>query len=192
MSAIRTTTPAWRRLLSPLRYIAIKHEMKPKFDFWWPLGFTIISLGFFWALPVAPKFLGDGGFLKSLRDLIALLAAFFVAALAAVATFARENLDKLMEGTSPTLKSRGQSEPLPLTRRQFVCYLFGYLAFIAFALFLSIVAAEILYPNLKLLLEPSWLPYVRFAASAIFMFVFWNMIVTTLLGIYFLVERVHS
>src|SRR5437660_212449 len=115
-------TAAWKRLIAPVRYLAIRHEIKPRFDWGWPLFLTALTMALFWFLPVKPEVLGDEGFLKGVRELIALFAAFFVVALAAVATFSRESLDLPMEGTTPTLDGRD------LNRRQFVCYLFGYLS----------------------------------------------------------------
>jgi hypothetical protein len=41
-------------------------------------------------------------------------------------TFENKTLDHEMQGTTPTLYGRN------LTRRQFVCYLFGYLAALSF------------------------------------------------------------
>jgi hypothetical protein len=123
--------------------------------------------------------------LKGIRDLIALFAAFFVAALAAVATFARPSLDEYMAGTTPQLGRR------KLTRRQFVCYLFGYLAVLAFSLFLAIVAAEIVAPSLRRGIPPGALWWLQAGLGTLFVLAFWNMVVTTLLGIYFLVARIH-
>jgi hypothetical protein len=178
-------TPAWRRLLAPLRYISIKHEMKWHFDFKWPLIMTLITMALFAALPIRPPIFGETGVIKGIREIISLFAAFFVVALAAVATFARPSLDKPMEGTTPTLYGVG------LTRRQFVCYLFGYLAFISFALFIAAILGQILAPALGEDLSKNILWWVKAIGGSIFTFVFWNMAITTLLGIYFLVERVH-
>jgi branched-subunit amino acid transport protein len=178
-------TPAWKRLLAPLKYLAIRHGIKPRFDWAWPGILTVMTMFIFWVLPKRPGLLADGGILQSVRDLIALLAAFFVAALAAVATFARETLDQPMEGTTPTLYGKD------LTRRQFISYLFGYLSFIAFALFFCIVAAQIISPSLWVWLSPSQMWWCKAITGTLFVFMFWNMTVTTLLGIYFLIERVH-
>jgi hypothetical protein len=178
-------TPAWQRLAAPLRYLAIHHEIKPRFDWGWPGILTALTMLGFWLLPVTPHILGDDGFLKGVRELIALFAAFFVVALAAVATFSRPTLDMPMEGTSPTLNGR------TLNRRQFVCYLFGYLAVLSFALFLAAVLAEIVAPSLRAELSSNALWWVKVVSGTVFTFWFWNMVVTTLLGVYFLVERVH-
>lgn len=182
---VKGETPAWKRLISPVKYLAIKHELKDRFDWWWPGVLTVATMALLWALPVRATVLGEAGLLDSIRDLIALLAAFYVVALAAVATFQQETLDKSMEGTTPKLYGKD------LTRRQFVCYLFGYLAFLAFSLFLVIIVAQAVVPSANVLLDPDPLWWVTGVLGAVFAFFFWNMIVTTLLGIYFLVERVH-
>jgi apolipoprotein N-acyltransferase len=178
-------TPAWRRLLAPFRYLAIRHDIKPRYDWGWPFVLTVATMVIFWLMPVRPPLIGDTGILKGVLDLIALFAAFFVAALAAVATFERKSLDLPMQGTTPTLDGRD------LSRRQFICYLFGYLAVLSFALFLSIVSAQIVTPSLVVTLSVTGLWWVKAISGTVFAFAFWNMIVTTLLGIYFLVERVN-
>jgi hypothetical protein len=178
-------TAAWRRLAAPLRYLSIRHDIKYRFDWGWPITLTVLTMALFWVLPVKPEILGDNGVLKAVRDFIALLAAFFVVALAAIATFALETLDQPMEGTTPTLGGRD------LTRRQFVCYLFGYLCVLSFGLFLACVLTQMVAPSLYLKLSPDLFWWVKAAFGMVFAFGFWNMIVTTLLGIYFLVERVH-
>lgn len=182
---VRGETPAWVRLLAPFRYLTIRHGLKPRFDWMWPGILTVATIIIFWLLPIQPVLLGDHGMLHGVRDLIVLFAAFFVAALAAVATFARESLDDLMQGASPRLHDR------ELTRRQFVSYLFGYLAVLSFGLFLAIIAAEIVVPSLHVVLSPRVFSWFKAITGTIFVFAFWNMIVTTLLGVYFLVERVN-
>lgn len=181
----RGETPAWVRLLAPFRYLTIQHGLKSRFDWIWPGILTAITIIVFCLLPIQPKLFGDHGILQGIRDLIVLFSAFFVAALAAVATFARESLDDPMQGTSPRLGER------ELTRRQFVCYLFGYLAVLAFMLFLAIIVAEIGTPSLHVVLSPPLFSWVKLITGTIFTLAFWNMMVTTLLGVYFLVERVN-
>jgi len=155
--AVRRRTPAWKRLAAPAAYLRIRHDVKPTFDFWWPLVFTAATTGVFWWLPVKPAILGDAGFLKGIRELISLFAAFFVIALAAVSTFDRTGMDRLMPGTPPRLGERD------LTQRQFVCYLFGYLAILSFVLFIGAIVAEIIAPSLRVLLSPRALGWTKFA-----------------------------
>ena len=181
----RKLTSAWKRLLAPVRYLRIRHDIKAKFDWGWPVGLTAATMLMFWLLPVRPPILSEHGFLKGIRDLIALFAAFYVVALAAVSTFSLETLDEPMEGTTPTLDGKD------LSRREFVCFLFGYLSVLSFALFLTSVAAEIISPSLHVWLSEMALAWVRAITGALFTLGFWNMVITTLLGVWFLVERVH-
>jgi hypothetical protein len=176
---------AWRRLVAPLQYLIIRHGIKGRFDWAWPGVLTAITMLVFWYLPEKAEVLGDKGFLKGIRDFIALLAAFFVVALAAVSTFSNDTLDQPMEGTTPRLRDRD------LSRRQYVCFLFGYLSVLSFGLFIICIGAEILAPSLRKSFNPTLLWYIRAVLGTMFTFGFWNMVITTLLGIYFLVERVH-
>lgn len=177
-------SPAWRRMLSPARYLLVQHQAKRAFDYGWPLTLTIVTVIVFAVLPVQPPILGDKGFLKDLQTLIGLLAAFFVAALAAVSTVERQALDAPMLGDPPKLNGKS------LSRRQFVCLLFGYLSLVSFGLVLMAVAAGALVPSFHFLINPKNFQYLRLVLGAAYTFVFWNMLTTTLLGIWFLVERV--
>ena len=177
-------TPAWRRMLSSISFLRVQHPAKRAFDYGWPLVLTVVTVGMGAVRPVPPPILGDKGFLKGLQTLIGLLAAFFVAALAAVSTVERKALDAPMLGDPPVLDGK------PLFRRRFVCLLFGYLSILAFGLFLLSVAADAIVPSLRVLLDLTAFKWVRGALGAIYAFGFWNMATTTLLGIWFLVERV--
>ena len=180
----RGLTPSWRRMLAPARYLRVRHPGKVAFDYGWPAALTITTVAAFYFLPVRPAILGGDGFLKSLHDLIGLLAAFFVAALAAVSTVERRALDAPMLGTPPTLCDKA------LSRRQFVCLLFGYLSLLAFGLYLAAIAAEMMAPSLRASLTTEHMAWARTALGAVFAFWFWNMGTTTALGIWFLVDRV--
>ncbi|MGK9996690.1 hypothetical protein O6197_24780, partial [Salmonella enterica subsp. enterica] len=77
------------------------------------------------------------GLLLQVNGLLQVLIGFYIAALAAVSTFSSSSIDEVMAGVPPTLveKFRGQKLTVELTRRRFVCYLFGYLALVSFMLF---------------------------------------------------------
>ena len=66
----------------------------------------------------------------------AILPGFFIAALAAVSTFNRPEMDEVMSGQAPELKLRtGEHESyVPLTTRMFTTHLFSYLTSISFLL----------------------------------------------------------
>lgn len=60
-------TPAWKRLVAPVRYLAIRHQIKPRYDWCWPLVLTAVTMAIFWLLPVRPALLGDHGILKGVQ-----------------------------------------------------------------------------------------------------------------------------
>ncbi len=67
--------------------------------------------------------------MQLVNGLLQVLIGFFVASLAAVATFQRPGMDENMRGKAPTLQGKG------VTRRQYLCYMFGYLAFMSIAVY---------------------------------------------------------
>jgi hypothetical protein len=130
--------PSRLRLLAPIRYLAIHHAEKAKYDFIVPCSLTLISwLGYMLMDPRIPLF-GDAGLLKYTRDMLVMAVPFLIGALASVAMGAPggTKLDRRPTGAEIFLDGS------PLTLRQFVCYLLGYLSFIGLVtLGLSIFAA---------------------------------------------------
>ncbi len=181
------------KLLSPLYYLMIFHERKSHYDLTVPAIFAVLTTAAFVLLPVSPRLLGEQGVLKEFQTLLSFLAAFFLAALAAVATFNKPSLDTLMAGEPPTLwvQRSGYFVLARLTRRQFVCYLFGYLSFVSMALFLIIAGLNAARPSIWLIPQSDWYTWSKAAMVCLGSFVLWNMICTTLLGLYYLSERIH-
>ncbi|MEE9339777.1 MAG: hypothetical protein V3U87_17030 [Methylococcaceae bacterium] len=131
---------AMKQLLSPLNHLRIQHSQKYLFDYFIPLVIALIALivliGLM-ALPVSINIFGHNGLISVITGLIQILVGFYIAALAAVATFQKEGLDSFLAGEGATLvvQRRGIEKSIQLTRRKFVCYLFGYLAFVGIALY---------------------------------------------------------
>ena len=127
------------RLLAPLRYLAIRHPEKYKYDVFVP---TAIGIGM-WALylimePKPPLF-GEEGLLRFSRDLLIMAVPFMVGALAAVS----------MGSPGPHLDRRPLGAELyldndSLTLRQFLCYLLGYLCFLGLITLILVVFAGLM------------------------------------------------
>ncbi|WP_152027387.1 hypothetical protein [Brucella pituitosa] len=174
------------RLFVPLRYLRISHADKVKFDLYIPLVVTVL-----FCLPL----LSDGFVKKSVEkldvlgqssDLLSVLTGFFVAALAAVATFGNSEMDEPMAGTEP-VKLDGSD----LSRRRFLSYLFGYLAFVSiFAYILGFA-----FFGFQTYFIKSVIP----EATTIVFYIFWvfysflmgNLLVNALLGLFYLTDRIH-
>ncbi len=147
-----------RQIFNPLIYLRIRQGSGPfasksTVDWVVPIFLGVITLIVVYALPGRINLLGPDGLITRFLDLLELLAAFFIAALAAVATFERAGLDEPMKGSSPATlrryrKSAQGNVEGPLTRRQYICYLFGYLSFISLLFFILINFARVAAPGL--------------------------------------------
>ena len=103
-----------------------------------------------------------------------------------------------MAGDPPTLveKFRGQKITVELTRRRFVCYLFGYLALVSFMLFclgmVSILVGKPFHLWLLTFLSAEVIIWLKTIFVGAYLFILMNIITTTLLGLYFLAVRFHQ
>ncbi|WP_457587231.1 hypothetical protein [Ensifer canadensis] len=182
-------------------YRRIRHAMMWRYIWGAPLTFTAIALLVYILLPVKPRLGGDGGLLKSLSQILALLPGFFISALAAIATFNRPEMDETMPAPAPTVKiaHRGEMILIDLTRRMFLSYLFSYLSILSVVLFVVVIVVPYADPSLRQLL--SWsggyvsgeMVYsaLKYAFITTVAYFFSSLLITTLHGVYFLCERIH-
>lgn len=175
------------QLTRPISYLLIKHEDKKIYDWLVPTILTIITIIFSYYFIPLEKIVAENGVISQIVDFIANLPGFFIAALAAVATFNRHDIDEPM-ANSPKIEILYQGNPLmiEMTRRRFLCVLFSYLT--AISIFLVIVSRFFLMMSLpsEYFHSICWLGFV------IFVFVLWQMITATVLGLYYLGERLHT
>lgn len=179
------------RLLVPLKYLRISHPEKIKFDLVFPFVFACL---FF--LPVfSSAFRADA--LKGIdvlgrsSDLMSILTGFFVASLAAVATFGGEEMNELMPGKKPVLLPQSVGPPEHLTRRRFLCFLFGYLAFTSLAVYLFGFAYFTVQTYVLTPLWPDYRIYFFVLFWWIYGFGLGNLLANTLLGLFYLTDRMH-
>ena len=133
------------RLLRPLNYLKISGYSLGKFHWGYPALFTAITLIYIILYPDNISLLtGNDSFLSGLLSCLNLLPGFYITALAAVATFNRKAMDEEIDGVTATLKAQenGQVKIRSLTRRRFLCYLFGYLSFISLFLLIAGIGGE--------------------------------------------------
>ncbi|OIQ52223.1 hypothetical protein BerOc1_00697 [Pseudodesulfovibrio hydrargyri] len=181
------------RLLRPLNFLRIKFTNKNRYCFLLPILFSI-AFTFILALnPNQIAIFGDNGFLKMASGILQLLTGFFIASLAAVASFNKGELDEYMSGNCPTLqaKENGSTEPRKLTRRRFLCYLFGYLSFTSLMLYLIGLFCSLFYSLACSIIPDQLHRIVLYTFTLFYSFVFFNLITTTLLGLFFTADRIH-
>jgi hypothetical protein len=178
-------------LISPLTYLQIRHEAKRWADWFYPLFFTALSTYLILKYGRPGAIGGQEGLLAKLLVVSSVLPGFYIAALAAIATFNRADIDDLMPAPTPTIVHRigGQKNTIELTRRRFLTHLFAFLCFESLAvmvtcMFASIVGASILGN----FIEPAAYG-LKVGFLFLLLLLFWQMLFGTLLGLYYLGDR---
>lgn len=174
-----------KQLLTPLSYLRIKSDRNEKLwvDVVYPGVIAAAVTGVWVCWPSVMTFRGGEGLLSGIGSFMQVLVGFYVAGLAAVATFPRKTLDEDMVG----IKFKSEA----LARRRFLSYMFGYLALLS----LVMLIAHLLRSIPTAILTSIENPHVFFSVKAMFVFgyqfIFWQMILITLLGIHFLAYKIH-
>ena len=121
-----------------------------------------------------------------------MLIGFYIAALAAIATFPSATLDEEISGnpTQLNVMRRGTQLTITLSRRRFLSYLFGYLAFMS--LFLFITGVALLTADITIDSKEINLSYIcKLLGASVYFFWVYNTLVATLLGLHYLTDRIH-
>ena len=132
--------------------------------------------------------------IKDVNVLMGILVGFYIAALAAISSFGNQDLDRQMSGRSVKLirVRQGKKEAEILTRRRFLAVLFGYCASLSILLYIfgvveiHVMIGETTKPWLRVFLEVS-----REISRALYTWMLCSLLVVTLLGLHYLVERMH-
>ncbi len=186
------------KLFSPLGYLRIEHDEKRWYDYRIPLIGALVVMFVYYFCPNQIPMIGSSGLLVQVNGLLQVLIGFYIAALAAVSTFSSLSIDETMEGDPPTLieEYRGTKLRVELTRRRFVCYLFGYLALTSFVLFslglVSIMIGKATSIWIAGLVSMNTLLVLKTIFLGFYSLILINIITTTLLGLYFLSVRFHQ
>lgn len=179
------------RLLVPLRYLRIRHSEKVKFDLIFPIVFMLLV-----TLPLAlESFLSDAmsavGILDRSSDLLSIMTGFFVAALAAVSTFGNPEMDEDMAGSEPVTLKDAAGNSVPLSRRRFLSYLFGYLALAS----IIIYGLGFLFLGIQRYIvgsfAPEWSTVTFIGFWMLYAFALGNLLANSLLGLFYLTDRIH-
>ncbi len=174
------------RMLAPLAYWRLNHPER----LWGELGIAVFAAillgGYFYLLPVRPSLIGEKGLLTDIKDMLGLLFPFFVGALAAVATYGRKELDEVALHIELHEANKGWRD---ISRREFVCIIFGYCAWLSLILYLCIVVGRAVAPSL-LAAFPKYLEIIRTIGFCAFIYLFIHMIHAAFWGLYYLTFRV--
>ncbi|WP_422475309.1 hypothetical protein [Endozoicomonas sp. ALB032] len=175
------------QLARPLSYLRIKHEDKWIYDWLVPLILSAATIFLFYKFIPTAEIVSKDGVISQIADFIANLPGFFIAALAAVATFNKNDIDELM-ANPPKIEILHHGNPLmvEMTRRRFLCVLFSYLTAVSI---LIVLGARI---ALNLTIPSEYYVIFSWLGITVFIYAVWQMITATLLGLYYLGERLHS
>ncbi|MBK1717551.1 hypothetical protein CKO27_07835 [Thiocystis violacea] len=179
--------------MTPVRYLRIQHPAKRLLDVIVPALMAGLATACLMLLPYPVRLLGDSGLISVFTDLLQILVGFYIAALAAVATFDRPGMDAPLDGEPARLIERrnGALVPVNLSRRRFLSMMFGYLSFLGLVLYFWGALAGLLAENLRDTIPVEI--YVFAVPACLFLYLFWicNLLVTTLLGLHYLSDRIH-
>ncbi len=186
--------PGARQLFTPLNYLRIRRKtVKPWYDWYIPGGLTVVTVALICLAGIELNVFGKGGLIQQITELLKMLIGFYIAALAAVSTFPSAVLDQALQGEPTTLKvtRRGCDLSIPLSRRRFLSYLFGYLAFLSLALFIVGTISMMSAGSVKGLVPTALAVWVKAFALALYLFWVFNLLIGTLLGLHYLSDRIH-
>jgi len=180
-------------LIRPLNYLRITHSQKIHWDITIPLFLAILATLILSILPEKVQVFKEGGLIQEVNSLIQILAGFYIASLAAVASFNGSNLDEEMLGEPVQLsvKRGGRRLTLNLTRRLFLCSLFGYLAYMSILIYFLGVSANLLVENFIVIAPASVFGISKVVFVFVYLSVFFNVMIATLIGLYYMADRIH-
>lgn len=184
-------------LYRPLIYLQIKtkDKYKVKLDYYLPVIISVILssiLLWLYASQSVNIFAFDNKLISSISGFVQILPGFFIAALAAIATFPSTSMNDPMPGNSPYLSNSSLTDDGEdkLSRRRFLCYLFSYLTYISIIGFFLITIIVFLHSFSMGL--PNIVVYVGYYLSCfISFFILIQITCLTFIGLWYLGERIH-
>lgn len=175
------------QLTRPVSYLRIQHDDKWIYDWLVPAALTAITVGLLFWLSAIEFVTGSDGLLAQITGFIQNLPGFFIAALAAVATFNRHDIDEVMSNPPRVrIMYQGNIGFVDMTRRRFLCVLFSYLTAISIFLIIAYHMATAIGQGVN---APV---FIQWSLATAYLFMFWQMITATLLGLFYLGERLHT
>ena len=181
--------------LRTLNYLRVSHGYAMRYNWIYPLLLGGVSALGILQLVTARSLFEDGGLVRSFTPVLSILAPFYIAALAAVATFSgNKSVDSPFDMSQPVLLKvigdGGDWENIDITPRHFLSLLFGYCTLLSIFLLLFSIFA----PFIARLVESLLCNSPAFLLSGLFLV--FNVLVSqlilgTLLGVYYLADRIH-
>ncbi len=182
------------KIFTPLLYLKLRNGGLNAHTWWFPLALAVFINIFAQFLPEGINVYGSDGLIRSINQLLSVLVAFYIASLAAIATFKSDHLDSKFAGKPMelTVIRSGKEETEELSRRRFLCFLFAYCAYVALVLFCVGEIAILFKGNLSAFFTEGWcLEFGKLLFMFLYTFTISNLLSSTLLGLHYLADRIH-
>lgn len=184
------------QLFRPFGYLAIRHPYKWRIDWLYPViiaALTALLLGMVGGLD---ELLKSGGVVSLILGFVQSLPGFYIAALAAIATFGKSDIDSVLPEPTPRIKVkfRDKENLISLTRRRFLAMLFSFLTAESIVLILFSIFSVGYGLNIASL--KAFGLDVGLWAGWVFVFCYfvalYQMILATFWGLYYLGYKLHE
>jgi len=181
--------------LRSLNYLRISHKYAPRYNWIYPVVFGCILAALVLQLSLAASAFEKDGLLNTFVPVLAILAPFYIAALAAVSTFSgNRSIDKPFNMSKPVLLEvigdGGDWEKIDVTPRHFLSLLFGYCTALSMFLLTLSIFSPLFLTGVKAVFG-SYSDCVLGVILTVFLVLLSQLILSTMLGVYFLADRIH-
>jgi len=189
----------------PFKYLLLRRKdscLVLRRDIFSVIFFGIIGYSAFELFPNS-NFFGTDGFLEKLGGLTSSLTGFYIAGLLAVATFSMEkaDLDNPIK-VGPVYAGKKGDLGDRLTRREYVCLMFGYLALLSLLIsVISVVSSGIaqsaseFFQNYEFEIQGvifEWVNIVSFFSKFSMIILSSHLVITTGYGLYYLTYKIYA
>jgi hypothetical protein len=189
----------------PFKYLKLRRKdtrLVLRRDIFIVISISIVGYSIFQFFPNS-NFFGTDGFLEKMGGLTSSLTGFYIAGLLAVATFsmAKADLDNPIT-VGPVYSGKKDDLGDPLSRREYVCLMFGYLALLSLLISIISVISSGLAPSASNFFRNyefefqgiifEWDSIVSFLSKFITISLSAHLIVTTGYGLYYLTYKIYA
>jgi len=184
------------QLLRPFAYLAIRHPYKWRVDWLYPAVMALLTVAFLIFCDELRGVIKAGGVVSLVLGFVQSLPGFYIAALAAIATFGKADIDSVLPEPTPRIKVkfRDTENLVELTRRRFLAMLFSFLtgeSILIIMLSIFTVSyggnfAGIVYIDFKVSMYAGWL------CVFFYFLLLYQMILATFWGLYYLGYKLHE
>lgn len=192
MSFIKSCSGFAAQLFRPFAYLLIEHPSKWQMDWLLPGILSAISILITIFLLPDINIYGDSGVISRVLGFVQNLPGFYIAALAAIATFGRTDIDNVLPAPTPTITEQreGVQDRIPLTRRRFLCMMFAFLTAesVVLVLFSILVLSVAGHIQIEHAASAKVLSHLFFFG---YLFALYQMILATFWGLFYLGDRIH-